>query len=361
MSNIFCFDIESNGSKQIPSVLHEDHHIIQLAVMHIASQQKFQSLVKLPEGVLIPQESSNIHGIYECDIENSPYWKTVFYNLKKWVKQMTRGVLPVVFIGHNCHGFDEPLFRKECITSRRQVPLDWLFFDSLSLIKHMMPERGMLPFDRRYNLGSLHKDIVGYELSGAHDAMADVIGLCNILERIGVFNGAVNFNDITHIGYNRSSPVDLSQPLTSIRGIGPHTSRLIAHAIYKSNATVQDLYLFVSHRSIHEVEQFLRTVSTHEKHVLSLTILLWKMVHNINIETEIHLVNQFPFTHDGSAFHNMFTAKSIRNLQKAGYNGILDLCVLDNYKDKDLICTLQALNCSDFEIIKFRNNYKKLL
>jgi DNA polymerase III epsilon subunit-like protein len=318
--------------------------------------------VKLPEGILIPDESSSIHGIYETDIENAPYWKTVFYNVHKWVSKVTRSSLsPIVFIAHNCHGFDEILLRKECLSNRRSIPSNWIFFDSLRLFKHMFPERADFKYDRRYNLGALHEDIMGYALSGAHDAMADVTGLFTILQKIGAFSGAVNFNDLFHIGFKKSSYHELSQPITTIRGIGVHTARLIENALYKKNATVYDLLMFVSNRRIEEVEYFVRTISSHEKHVLSLTITLWKLYHEPDLRTEIQLVNQFPFVHDITPFYNLFTPATVRRLQKAGFHGILDLCALDNYHNSDLNRTLQFYGCSDLEIMRFKNNYKKLL
>ena len=361
MSNTYCFDLETNGCKFAPSVLSQSHHIIQIAVMHVSTRLTFKSYVRLPDGVAIPQESSDIHGIYESDIEKSPHWKTVFYELKSWVTKTSRGTTPIVFIAHNCHGFDELVLRKECISSRRHVPHDWWFFDSLPLMKHLYPHRANLAFDRRYNLSALHKDIVGSDLSDAHDAMADVTGLVAVLTMSGAFNGSIRFDNVTEIGY-RKDPPDMRNPITSLRGIGEHTSRLIAKALYKSSVTVQDLCIFVSHHNIQEIEHFLRTILTHEKHVLSLTMTLWKLVHHIDINTEIELIDQFPFTQDGRSFYNIFSTSSMIQLQQRGFRGVLDLCVQDKFSHNiDVTGVLVDAGCSTLEIQKYINKYTYVL
>ena len=359
--NVFIYDTETNGCKFLPSTLSPQHHIIQIAIKHCATNETFQSLIQLPDGINVPQASSDIHGVYDADLLEAPTFKMVFHKLKKWTAKCAgKTTLPLVLIAHNNHGFDEPVFRKECLFYRRAIPNDWNFYDTLPMFRAVFPERADFPFDKRYNLGALHQDIVGAPLEGAHDAMADVNGLHAILQKIQDNGTTLNFNAPDFL--TSCDSFDIDSDVVNLKGVGAHTSRMIAGALGAPKVTIRRLMQFVAQRNLQQLEFFLRSFLKHEKHIMTLTLTLWKLVHSkITLQDEIELVAEFPFCKNGMAFHGAFSIQSAARLQVAGFRGVTDLAVLDQYFDTDLTLTLQQIGCTPFEVAKFKNTYTRLL
>ena len=344
----------------MPSTLSAEHHIIQIAMKQYATNQTFQSLIRLPDGINVPQASSDIHGIYDADLLEAPTFKIVFHKLQTWMKKCAgKTTLPLVLIAHNNHGFDEPVFRKECMFYRRSIPESWAFYDTLPMFRAVFPERADFPYERRYNLGALHQDIVGAPLEGAHDAMADVNGLHAILNKIQDNGTTLNFNGPDFL--SSSDQFDYDSDVVNLKGVGAHTSRMIAGAMGLPRVTIRQLVHFIAQRNLQQLECFLRSFLKHEKHIMSLTISLWKLVHPTNLSSEIELVSKFPFCQNGMPWHNYFSLQSVARLQVAGFRGVMDLIILDQYFDSDLTLTLQQIGCTPFEIAKFKNTYARIL
>lgn len=110
----------------------------------------------------IPEEASNIHGVYDKDVVYATPQKWALMQLDM-VLQSMGGQESVIIAGHNSEQFD-------CRLMDRIFPKG--AFGKYRHIDTMMAGRRLYP-EGRHKLGELYEDLLGKTPEGAHDAAFD--------------------------------------------------------------------------------------------------------------------------------------------------------------------------------------------
>lgn len=148
------FDIESTGVDVAKD------RIVQLAVVRFQKGEAITREWWINPGVPIPAEVTEIHGIRDEDVANSPRFEDVADEVAKLFEGA--GVA-----GYNILGFDVPMLAAEFIRSNRPVPF-----------KHGMPMMDACGIFKRQEPRTLEGAVrfyCGREMrEGAHNALVDV-------------------------------------------------------------------------------------------------------------------------------------------------------------------------------------------
>jgi len=192
------FDLETTG------FFHVDNRIVEFALRDLSGGKDctFQTLINPERDVPIyASELNNITTELVCR-PDVPRFSDVLPILLAYVRSRQAPGKPVLWIAHNAKGFDVPFLNQEFDRCSAQVPLDWLFVDSLRLA------RKLKKIDGKKNLVNLVALGERYGLSSegpSHRAMPDVEALCNILPKItldlkltcdDLTNEAMRFSDV---------------------------------------------------------------------------------------------------------------------------------------------------------------------
>ena len=150
---VLGFDLETTGlnSKQ--------HRIVQFALIGCDSNGEeihIEDLVN-PQRK-IPPEVTNIHGISDFDVRNSPSFK--FY-----AEQIYSAISGSVLIGHNIEQFDWPFLKSEFLRVGMLMPEPLVIIDTLKIARK-------LKLPPRHQLASLCRQF-NISLENAHTAGAD--------------------------------------------------------------------------------------------------------------------------------------------------------------------------------------------
>ncbi len=118
--------------------------------------------------ISIPFGASQVHGIYDADVQNAPYIEEVLPTILKYLNTSD------VVVGHNIE-YDEQVIRDEL--ARLGRPGDYQPMKSLCTMKSStdyckLQGRGFAYKAPR--LGELYKFLFGEWFEGAHNAMVDV-------------------------------------------------------------------------------------------------------------------------------------------------------------------------------------------
>lgn len=158
---IVWFDLETSG------VSTEEDRIVEIACLKINPDGTRETKVTLinPE-IDIPLGASNVHGITNETVKDSPKFKQIAISLREWFKDCDLG-------SYNGNNFDIPLLSAELVRAGLE-PIDWNpnLLDALSLYRNLFPN----------TLSDVYKRLTGKELEGAHSALSDVEATFEIAE-----------------------------------------------------------------------------------------------------------------------------------------------------------------------------------
>ena len=165
--SLVFFDLETTGTN--PS----KDRIVQFAF--VKGKEKYTTRVN--PLIHIPEEASEVHGIYDDDVKN-------FNELWYWADTIADILSECILCGYNIRNFDVPLLVNDL---KRAVPgreWDWIYklpiIDTYILYMQYRPR----------TLEAAYADIVGGEFD-AHDAMADVIATIEITDELaGLYNAS---------------------------------------------------------------------------------------------------------------------------------------------------------------------------
>jgi DNA polymerase-3 subunit epsilon len=149
------YDTETTGIRPATD------RIVEIAAYDPVREKTFEMLVN--PGIPIPQEASNIHGISNEMVANSPTFKEVGMLFAEFCGE------DAVLIAHNNDTFDMVFLRNESTRHDFTFP-DWKFVDSLKWARRY---RRDLP---RHTLQFL-REMYGISANNAHRALDDVIVL----------------------------------------------------------------------------------------------------------------------------------------------------------------------------------------
>jgi len=152
--------------------------IIEIAIIKILPDGTRQSKVKRinPE-IPIPPESSQIHGITNEDLKNSPTFREVANELRQFLAGCD-------LAGYNSNRFDIPMLVEEFLRVGQNLETSGRVFIDVQRIFHLMEKR---------TLEAAYKFYCQKDLQDAHSAEADAVATFEILEaQINRYNDLVN-------------------------------------------------------------------------------------------------------------------------------------------------------------------------
>ena len=141
---------------------------------------------RIRPSVPISPAASQVHGIYDRDVAGAARIHMVLGRFLAWIATHRDGVTPVVLVAHNGRAFDFPILLRALVRifgvprARQMLRRHGIIylFDTLQWLRSR-PGRGR-GTGCSNALGDVHRELAGEELTGAHDALADVVGLLRI-------------------------------------------------------------------------------------------------------------------------------------------------------------------------------------
>lgn len=178
--------------------------IVQIAVIRITpdgtreeKEMLINPLISIPEG------ASEVHGITDEMVKDSPSFNKIAVNLNKFIEGCDIG-------GYNSNSFDVPLLIEEFKRCGIDFSLENRnFVDVFNIEKQL----------NRRNLSSVYKRYTGKELDGAHDALVDVRATIEILEKqVSINELEIDSEKLDLLSQGDVKRVDLSGKLCEIDG-----------------------------------------------------------------------------------------------------------------------------------------------
>lgn len=163
--------------------------IVEIALIKVnVDNSEEEKVFRVNPGVPIPDEVSQIHGIYDQDVKDEPTFKELAKQLAKFLEGCDLG-------GFNSTRFDIPLLAEEFIRADVDVDLKKHKFVDVQAIFHKMEKR---------TLAAAYKFYCNRELVNAHSAMADTKATYEVLKAQLDRYKDVEFSDIKG---NVSTPI----------------------------------------------------------------------------------------------------------------------------------------------------------
>jgi DNA polymerase III epsilon subunit-like protein len=180
------FDFETTGLGKTANI-----RIVQVGARALDSSlctvSTFSSLVN--PTVKIQKGAVAVHGISDERVRREKTWAVVGAELNQWLERI-RAVAPpdqsqppLTLLAHNGKRYDVRILLFENSRHGHPLPANVRHADTIDVFKRSFPGRDS------YNLGQMHADILGHELENAHDAMADVDGVCALLRKVACRDG----------------------------------------------------------------------------------------------------------------------------------------------------------------------------
>ncbi|CAL0302317.1 unnamed protein product [Lupinus luteus] len=173
---VIVFDIETTGFSR------EKDRIIEIALRDLQGGENstFQTLVNPQRDIL----NSEIHSITTqmVDRPDVPRMEDLVPILMRYVQSRQKPKGHVLLVGHNARVFDVPFIIHEFRRCSTEIPLDWLFLDTMSLARDLRNSDGTKLSSK--SLAAL-QELYRIKVDGeAHRAMVDVNTLTSILPRL---------------------------------------------------------------------------------------------------------------------------------------------------------------------------------
>ena len=158
---IIFFDLETTGINVASD------RIVEISYLRVdLNGNESSRTLRVNPGMPIPEESSNIHGISDDDVKDSPGFNEVG-------KTIARDFEGCDLAGYNSVKFDIPLLAEEFLRSGIEIDLKRRKFVDVQIIFMKMEQR---------TLAAASKFFLGKELKDAHSAEADTMATYEILQ-----------------------------------------------------------------------------------------------------------------------------------------------------------------------------------
>lgn len=157
---IVFFDLEATGV----NILND--RIVEISVVKIFPDGRREVKTRRinPE-MHIPEEASNVHGIYDEDVANCPTFKEVARNIANDIEGCD-------LAGFNSNRFDIPVLAEEFLRAGVDIDMTRRKFVDVQVIFHKMEQR---------TLSAAYKFYCGKNLDDAHTAAADTRATYEVL------------------------------------------------------------------------------------------------------------------------------------------------------------------------------------
>ncbi len=160
-ANIVFFDLETTG------VNIAKDRIVEIALLRIGINGEEEAKVyRINPEMPIPEAASEIHGIYDKDVENAPVFKMVAKEIARFMEGCDIG-------GYNSNRFDIPLLAEEFLRAGVDFDMRKRNFVDVQNIFHKMEQR---------TLSAAYSFYCKKELEDAHSAMADTKATYEVLK-----------------------------------------------------------------------------------------------------------------------------------------------------------------------------------
>jgi len=159
--SLAIFDIEATGL----SITND--RIVEIAIVKIAPDgSRTDFLKRVNPQIPIPKEVSEIHGIYQEDIENEPTLEGILPELEAFIENAD-------FAGYNSNKFDLPMLAEELVRCGSKVDLSEKLHVDVQNIFHKMEQRTLI---------AAYKFYCQKDLTNAHSALADAEATWEVLD-----------------------------------------------------------------------------------------------------------------------------------------------------------------------------------
>lgn len=154
--------------------------IVEIALLKVnIDGSEEEKLMRINPEMPIPQEVSQIHGIYDEDVKDEPAFRQVAKTLAKFIEGCD-------LCGFNSNRFDIPLLAEEFLRADVDIDLKKHKFIDVQAIFHKMEKR---------TLAAAYKFYCQKDLVDAHSAMADTKATYEVLKaQLDMYKG-VEFED----------------------------------------------------------------------------------------------------------------------------------------------------------------------
>lgn len=158
---IVFFDLETTGIN-----IAKDR-IVEISVLKIHPNGKEeQKTVRVNPEMHIPEEASNVHGIYDEDVKDCPVFKNIAKDLARYIEGCDLG-------GYNSNRFDIPLLAEEFLRAEVDFDMNKRKFIDVQTIFHKMEQR---------TLSAAYNFYCQKSLEDAHTAAADTMATYEVLK-----------------------------------------------------------------------------------------------------------------------------------------------------------------------------------
>lgn len=158
---IIFFDLETTGTDIV------NDRIVEISYLKVHPNGLEESkTMRINPCMPIPLQASEIHGIYDKDVENAPAFKEV-------AKLIARDFEGADLAGYNSNRFDVPLLAEEFIRAEIDIDMTKRKFIDVQTIFHKKEQR---------TLSAAYKFYCNKDLENAHTAEADTKATYEILQ-----------------------------------------------------------------------------------------------------------------------------------------------------------------------------------
>lgn len=160
--SIVFFDLETTGVNTV------EDRIVQIGAIKIRPDGgREEKNVLINPGISIPSAASEVHGIFDEDVKDAPFFRQISKSLFQWLSGCDMA-------GYNSDNFDVPILIEEFARAGIDFPEeDARFIDVLKIERNVNSHR----------LGETYKRYTGLILDDAHHALADVRATVAIFEK----------------------------------------------------------------------------------------------------------------------------------------------------------------------------------
>ncbi|HBG70473.1 MAG: hypothetical protein A2W93_09460 [Bacteroidetes bacterium GWF2_43_63] len=181
------FDTETTGTDTV------NDRILEISAIKIHPYGEKETITqRINPTRPIPKEASNVHGIYDSDVENMP----TFYEYKNTVIDFFKDC---DVAGFNILSYDVPILVEEILRAEGDEPFDekTKFIDALKIYHE----------NEKRDLSSAYKFYCDKNLEGAHGAEADTNATIEVLEKQIVKYGLPNTVEELHEISNKGNAI----------------------------------------------------------------------------------------------------------------------------------------------------------
>ncbi len=213
------FDLETTGLN-----ISKDR-IVEICILKVNPDGSKESKTWLvnPE-MPIPTEVSEIHGVYDKDVENSPTFKELAPQITQMISGCDLG-------GFNSNRFDVPLLAEEMLRAGMDFDLSKMKLVDAQTIFHKKEPR---------NLSAAYQFYCGKTLENAHSAEADVMATFEVLDaQVGKYDDIPKeINGLSNFSHHRKSAdfagmIQYDENKEEIFGFGKYKGQKVVDVLAK--------------------------------------------------------------------------------------------------------------------------------